>query len=287
MALSDVDGVAFALVDDGPRVDLVWQTIIRDGAELLSVFGGNDRQSTVQASIPTPVLLAVDGKIDASVLYRAITATAIGPGLKLFDSQFKEETGLDLRADILDNVTGAAGFALLNLETEADADDWAAMSWVQLVDEGKAKSAAERFFTTHQSEIKLEQIAGTTVYATDGFLSIKFFIHGGHLFVAMGSPDIESIIKGPSDSLATNARIPEIGDAMAKGGLSAGFVDVRQLLFAIRPLLSDSEREQEKKLAPLVSPMEAVTMRTELNKRSIVSRLTLHTSWDHALPSMV
>ena len=108
MGLSDVDGLAFAVIDDGPRIDFVWQTILRDGAEMMSLFEGAEREPKALASVPTPVLTALDARIDAGAIYRSISATPLGLGLKEFENEFKEETGLDLRADILSRTSPAS-----------------------------------------------------------------------------------------------------------------------------------------------------------------------------------
>ena len=285
--LADVDGLAFAVIDDGPRIDFVWQTVLRDGAEMLALLEGPERDSKALASIPTPVLTSVDVRIDASAIYRSISATPMGLGLKAFESEFKEETGLDLRADILENITGEYGFALLNLPPEDSPADFGAVAWLGLVDEDAAKKSTERYFAKAQSRLELEQVAGATVYVDDSLFRTAFFIHAGQLWLTIGKVDIEPFVDGPSKSLANDHRVPQIGKALEKGGLAAGFFDVRQFLFAARPLMNESEREEEKKLAPVLGPMEVVTLRSETKKRTIVTHVTVHTTWDHAMPSLV
>ena len=159
--------------------------------------------------------------------------------------------------------------------------------WIGLADEDAAKKSAERFFAKAQSRLELEQVSGTTVYVDNSLFRSSFFIHGGQLWLALGKVDIEKLVSGPTKSLANDHRVPQIGKALEKGGLAAGFFDVRQFVFAARPLMNEREREQEKKLAPVLGPMEVVTLRAETKKRAIVTRITLHTTWDHAMPSLV
>jgi len=286
MALGDIDGLALTLVDDGPRIELILQTIIREGAPMLEMVEGSKRNPAALATIPTPVLAEFDAQINAESIYRSLSTTALGLGLRQFEDEFKEETGLDLRADILENMAGAYGMALLNLPTESSSGDWGALGWVALTDEDAAKKSAERFFAANQSKLKLEQTKGVTVYVDDGFFRVAFFVHAGHLWVAAGKVDIEAMVEGPAKSLVSDPRVPEIAAALAKGGIASGFFDVRQFLFAARPLMNEREREEEKNLSPVLSPMEVVTFRTEVKKRAVITRLTLHTSWDKALPGV-
>lgn len=302
LALADIEGLAFALIDDGPRLALVWQTVVRDGAEMLALVEGKAREPKALANVPATALASGDVRINGEAIYRTLSSTALGLGLKSFEDELKERTSLDLRSDILDNITGEYGGALLRMPS-GDSDEpldggepsepdtaksWAAVSWIALKDEEQAKKSAERFFAANQSRLKLEQVAGTTVYVDDGFMPVSYFIHGGHLWIAVGGPDdIAAIIEGPNKALATDPRVPEIGKAVEKGGVMAGYFDVRQFLFAARPLMSEREREEEKKLAPLLSPIEVLTMRSETRKRAIVTRLTLHTTWDRAASGIV
>jgi protein-disulfide isomerase len=69
--------------------------------------------------------------------------------------------------------------------------------------------------------------------------------------------------------------------------VAAGFVDIREVLSQVRVRLDDRERESLDEWAPVVSPLEALTLRSEITGRTVVVRWTLHTSSEHALAGLV
>jgi protein-disulfide isomerase len=289
-AFADVDGVALSLVEDGPRVHLAWQTVVREGSEMIETFKTKGRDPKALARLAAPVLASFDSKIDPAQVYRSISAIAMfGLGMEKAEREFRESTGLDLQTDIFDNLSGDVGQALLRLPTEEDDKDWAAVVWFGVKDADKAKKAAEQLYAKMGAEldIELEQAEGTTLYVSEGLFRIAYLVHEGHLWFLLGKADPAPIVKGPAKAFTAEARIPEIAKALEKGGLAAGFVDIKQLLAAMRPLMSESERERETELSAVLGPLEALTVRGRVEKRAVVMHATLHTSADEALPTLV
>jgi protein-disulfide isomerase len=116
---------------------------------------------------------------------------------------------------------------------------------------------------------------------------ISFFVHGGLAWATLGEVDIAELIKGSGEPFRRNARIPAIEEATAPGGLAAGFVDIREIVTQVRARLDERKIEDLDEWAPVVGPLEALTLRSELVGRTFVVRWTLHTSNEHALAGLV
>ena len=288
-ALADIDGAAFTVIEDGPRFHVSWQTVIRDGAQMLDTVDIEKREAVALTRIGGPVLASFDVKVNPESVYKSISQMAsVAGGLEPAERSFREESGLDLKTDIFDNLTGDYGMALLNLPSEKGEDDWGALAWFGIKDTEEAKKAAERFYAKTQAEfdLELEQQEGTTLYVSDGFFRVAFFVGDGHVWFVLGKPTSGEIVKPGEKAFIDEPRMPEIKKAVAKGGLGAGFVDIKELLAAMRPLFSEKEREREAELAPVLSPIELITIRSELDGRAIVTRATVHTSSDEALQTL-
>jgi protein-disulfide isomerase len=289
-AFADIDGAALTIIEDGPQFHLSWQTVVRDGAEVLETFDVETREAKALTRIGGPVLGSFDLKLNAGQIYKSISQMAsLAGGMDPAERKFREDSSLDLKTDIFDNFSGEYGMALLNLPSEKGADDWGALAWFGVVDDDAAKKAAERFYAKTQAEydLELEQHEGTTLYVSDGWFRVAFFVGDGHVWFVLGKPEGGEIVKPGAKSFIDEPRLPEIKKALAKGGVGAGFIDVKQLLAGLRPLLSEKEREREAELAPVLSPIELITFRSQLEGRAVVMRTTVHTSADQALPTLV
>ncbi|MEM9462201.1 MAG: thioredoxin domain-containing protein [Myxococcota bacterium] len=309
MGLADIDGVAMLLSDDGPRVHLSMQTIMREDVKAVTMFEGTTRKGALLEQIPGPVLAELDGVFSPDQLESSLSAASLPMGLglasKALEEEFREQTSLDLRRDILANLDGQFGYVLRRLpdsprtpkpkpEPEPEASEAQAprgpdmLLFAGLRDEAAAKSTAERFFGTMQQDLdlELEQIEGTTVYVVDQKPRLSYFIHRGMLIGAVGDVDLAPLIKGDGESFIKSARIPAIERALERGGLLAGFVDLHELVGKIRQGLDPDDQDQMDQWAPVLSPLEALTLRGELDSRTFAVRWTLHTSAEHGLPTL-
>lgn len=291
MAFADIDGFAMLLVDDGPRIHLSSQVIMREGVRSVELFDDVDRKTDLLDRIPGPVLAELDGKFSPEQLTDGLsTAGPLSLGMMSeMEQNLRDETGLDIRNDLLGNLDGQYGFALQMLPGEDRKEEpVAVLAWAGLRNEAEAKKAAERFFGKmgEELDIELEQIEGTTVYVVDDRPSLSYFIHEGVLWGAVGRTDVAQIIKGSGEPFRKDPRRPEIKDVTNKGGLVAGFIDIRAVLDEIRARLDDDDEEEMNEWSPVLSLLETVTMRGELDGRTFVTRVSLHTSGEHALAEL-
>src|SRR5690606_6768589 len=72
----------------------------------------------------------------------------------------------------------------------------------------------------------------------------------------------------------------------APGGFMAGFVDLHEVLGQVRARLDEDDQQELDQWAPVVSLLEATTLRGELSGRTVVVRWTLHTSGEHGLTEL-
>src|SRR5690606_35659790 len=175
MALADLDGFALLLADDGPRVHVSAQTIMREDARAVTMFEDVRRKGELLERIPAPVLAELDGVFAPDQLKGLASAAGFGVGAALWggkiEQEFREQTGLDLRTDLLDNLDGQFGWALRALpgKDQTPDDGIGMLGFAGINDEDAAKRSAERFFGKMQDELHLalEQVEGTTVYVAN------------------------------------------------------------------------------------------------------------------------
>ncbi len=291
MALADIDGFAVMLADDGPRVHLSVQTILREGMTSLEPFQTVRRKGDILDKIPAPVLAELDGIIATESMSAFLSSGPLRWGMaSALEDEFRKETGLDLRTDLIDNLDGRMGWVLHKLPGKDDhRDAFAMLGFAGVKDEEAAKRTAERFFGKMQRELDLalEQVEGTTVYVRREDPAVSYFIYDGVAWVTLGKVDVGELIRPTAEPFRRVARVPAIEEATAPGGLAAGFVDIREVLAQVRTRLDDRELEDLERWSPLLSPLEALTMRSELADRTFVARWTLHTSGEHALAGFV
>jgi len=292
-ALADIDGIALMLADDGPRVHFSMQTIMREGMTSLEAFQGVRRKGEVLERIPAPALAELDGVFAPENFESLLGAGPLRMGLALgFEDELRKETGLDLRTDLIGNLDGQLGWVLRKLPAKGEDDDaFAMLGYAGVKDEEAAKRTAERFFGKMQGELdlELEQVEGTTVYVRrkERDPKLSYFVHGGVFWAALGEVDVAAIVKGSGEPFRRKARIPAIEDATAPGGLMAGFVDIREVLGQVRVRLDEDDIKDLDEWAPVLTPLEALTMRSELGGRTFVVRWTLHASNEGALAGLV
>ncbi|MEM7154246.1 MAG: thioredoxin domain-containing protein [Myxococcota bacterium] len=288
MALADLDGMAVMLSDDGPRLHLSFQTILREDVKAVEMFAKLERGTDLIDRLPKPVLAVVDGIFDPKQLEGGFGLS--GPlALTGFENDFREETGLDIRTDLIDNLDGQYGFALHNLPPEdGELEDFGAIMWAGLRDGEAARKTAERFYGRMEGELDLEldQVAGTTIYVVDDKPKLQYFIHEGVLWGAIGKVDLAAFIKGTGESFRKDPRIDVIKKATKKGGLVSGMLDIRELLAEVRSQLDEDDKEDMDKWKPVYSMLEVLTLRGEQSGRTFVFRTTLHTSSEHALADL-
>jgi protein-disulfide isomerase len=299
MALADVDGFMGALSHEGSNVHFTYGTIVREGSRHLELLESDPRKPDAIDRISSPVLAEVDIAFSAEAFDRAIggAASFAGASLTFLESELRDELGVDLRADVTENLSGKLGLALLKLPSEPGKNDFGVVGFVGIEDEAAAKSAAERVYAKTHDDIGLgvQQIEGVTVYrledkdGEEAFRdpTLQVFVHAGHVWVAIGEVDVKPIIAGPDQPFRKAARHEAIAHAVRKGAHGAGFVDIVELLAAVRPLLSEDDRQELESLSPILSLLEAVTLRADVEGRAIVVRSTLHTSADNGLPTLV
>ncbi|MCX4246972.1 DsbA family protein [Paraliomyxa miuraensis] len=301
MALADLEGFGLLVADDGPRLHVSVQTIMREDLASLTLFEDVRRKGELLDRIPAPVLAELDGVFSPDQIKSTLSAGPLAWGIGgTIEDEFRKETGLDLRTDLIDNLDGQVGWTLHKLpgprkdredgeSSRREDDDFGMLAYAGVKDQEAAKRTAERFFGKMQDELRLglEQVEGTTVYVVDERPRLSYFIHEGAVWAAVGNVNVAELIKGSGEPFRSKARIPAIAEAVAPGGLAAGFVDLREVLSQVRARLSEREVEDMDRWSPVLSPLEAVTMRSELDGRTFVIRWTLHTSNEHALAGLV
>jgi hypothetical protein len=266
---------------------------MREGMTSLEAFQGVRRKGELLDKIPAPALAELDA-VFAPESFRGL----LGGGLlqagmaSAVEQELRQETGLDLRVDLVDNLDGQLGWVLRRLPGKGEDDEaFAMLGFAGVKDEEAAKRTAERVFAKMQGELdlELEQVEGTTVYVhrDQNDPKISFFVHGGLAWATLGEVDIAEIVKGSGEPFRRKARIPAIEEATAPGGLAAGFVDIREIVTQVRARLDERTIEDLDEWAPVVGPLEALTLRSELVGRTFVVRWTLHTSNEHALAGLV
>ena len=291
-ALADIDGFALGLSRDGSAMHVTAQTVLREGATALALAGERRiTKSHALRRVDAPVLASLDLAFDPSAFEQTLSSLSVlgGFGLRVVEDQVREEFGVDLRSDLLRNLTGELGYALLQLPSTSRSDDVRALAWVGVSDERKTAEVLDKALAKlgEPTGARTESVGGTTVHLFDGPPRIAAFVFAGHLWVAVGEIDLRDLFGGTSASFLDAPRHPSIAEALRSGGSMAGFVDVRELLAASEPLLGSQLRVSTPELAAVVEPIEVVTVRAWTKARTMVSRFSVHTSTDDALQTLV
>ncbi len=290
LALADLDGVAIALSHDADAIHMTYEVIVREGSRHLEVLDDAKRDGKALSKLAGPVLAAYDVQLNGPALDRALggAASALGQSLSVVEKGVSDEFGVDLRADVTQNLSGAFGASLLALPPDRDRmQELQAALWIGVLDDDKAIKTLARVYDKGFSEIdgvavSQRQVGDVLVYTMPGEADqerpdFQVFVHGGLLWLLIGPVDAATVIDGPKAPFLDEARHPSIAKAMAKGDHAAAFADVREFITALRPLLRPRDAEELDQIQPLLDVFETATMRTERKGRTIVMRNSIHT----------
>ncbi len=295
---SEIDAFSFTVSSDGPRLHAGWQTVLRDGSSALKYLGDVERTGRANARIPGPALAGMDMAIAPTPVIETITAFAslagmLGPA----EAEFKANTGLDLRTDVFDNVGGEVGVVLGRLPSKKDGLDFAVVGFASVKDAKKAAGSLNTALGALQRHVfespaTTESFGETAVHTFtipvgDESLAVSLFVAADHLWITAGKVDTRAIVDGSGKSIRDTARHEAIREALAAGDSAAGFADLRELLAASDPLMSEGDRAEKATAKPLLDPLEVLTLRARTKGRVSRVALTLHTSVDQAAPTLL
>ncbi|MEM6291481.1 MAG: thioredoxin domain-containing protein [Myxococcota bacterium] len=300
LALADIDGIALAFGYEDDAIHMTYETIVRDGSRHLELLDGATRENAALKRVPGPVLGAYDLQVDPVTLDRTVggALSAVGASLSMVEQEFAQDIGIDLRADVTQNLSGAMGAALLSMPSkDREAFDLKAVAWVGVADESKAADALRRVYEKNFSDgqagdVSPRTVGEVTVYARPGNAdreepAVHAFVSGGFLWLLLGEIDPAEVIEGPASNGIDDARHPSIAAALKSGNHVSAFVDIRGLVTAIEPLLSKYERKDLAEVRDLVDMFETSTARLDRKGRTLVLRNTVHTADDVGLPGVV
>ncbi|MBC8070035.1 MAG: thioredoxin domain-containing protein [Deltaproteobacteria bacterium] len=311
----EIDALALTLSREGPRAHLSLQTVLRDGSPGLSYIGDVQRTAAALARIPGPALATADFAVASEPIVQAGIALASVTGqLGEIEREFKEASNLDLRGQVLDNLGGELGVALLKLPKTRGGDDFTFVLFASVRDEAKAAAALAAALPGIQHQVGVpattETIAGAAVHSfavaqpqapaavelggatpspppPPATLEWSTFVTAGHLWITFGDVDPRVIIDGNAKSVHDAARNDAIRDALERGDSLSIFVDVRELMAAVDPLLSERDRIEKTEAEPIWGPVEVVSVRGLTEDRIGRVRLTVHTSADDGLGALL
>ena len=289
LALADLDGIGLIFSHQGDALHFTHEVVFRAGSRQLDVLEGAERDGKPLTRIGGPVLAAYDVKLDGPALDRALggMATAIGESLAVIENDVSDQLGIDLRADVTQNLSGAFGAALLALPADRDrAQDLKAAFWVGVLDGEKAGKTLERvyekgFTKIEGVDVSKREVSGTQVFTMPGDPDgdrpdFQLFVHEDAIWLLIGPVDASMVTEGPDTPFLKNARHGSIADTMAPGGAAAAFVDIEGLLTALRPSLRERDLEDLAQVQTLVELYQTATLRVERDERTIILRSTTH-----------
>ncbi len=293
MAFAEIDAAAVVLSRDGPRLHLGTQTVLREGSQARAYVAEVERTGKLPDRVPGPALAAADLAFASEPAIQAVVSFASLAGVwNEVEGEFRNATQLDLRVDVLDNMSGELGWALHRLPSKVGADDFATLAYVGVKDGDKAASALAKLVAQANARFGLpaptvEKIDTTDVHVIAAPVKVQVFVAHGAVWAAFGGADVRAIVDGPAKNLRAAARIEPIADSLAPGGTLAGYLDIKELVTAIEPLLDEDDKKRKTEIDPIIAPLEALTARSETKDRTAIFRITLHTSGDDALAGLV
>ncbi len=293
LAFREVDGLAMTVSSDQARISLGWQTVIREGSETARYVGERELSGRAFDRIPGPALAGLHLVVGAEPIAQTLIGFATLSGVwSRVEEDFKADSGLDLRGDVIDNIGGELGAALLRLPSKPQAEDAAGVVFIGVKDDGKATASLAKAIPTIQKLIDApgstsEAIGAVTVHRFGGKIPVSVFVTEGFLWIVAGTADVNALVQSSGTSIRTSARTPAIADAVASGGSVAGFFDIKETVSASDPLLSEGERKRRGELERVLAPLDVFTLRGGLSGRNATVRLTLHTTVDDAARTLV
>lgn len=300
LALADFDGLAMALSHERDAIHLTYEVMVREGSRHLEILDDAKRDGKALSKLPGPVLAAYDVQLNGPAIDRALggAMSALGESLSVVEKSVSDELGVDLRADVTQNLSGAFGASLLALPPDRDhMHALKAALWVGVLDDDNASKTLARVYEKGFAEIdgvavSQRQLGDVPVYTMPGDADqkrpdLQLFVHDDTLWLLVGPVDATTIIEGPDAPFLDDVRHPSIAKTMDKGDHAASFADVREFIAALRPLLRPRDVEELDQMQPLLDAFETVTMRTERKGRTIVMRSSLHTRDDVGLEGVL
>jgi protein-disulfide isomerase len=295
---AEIDALSLSLTTDGPRTHLVWETVLREGSTSLRYVADVDRSARALGRVPGPALGAMDGAVAITPIVETVRAFASLAGVwGTVETEFREHTNLEIGSDVLDNLGGEFGAVLMRLPSKKGATDFALAAYASVKDAKKAAASLDKAIPALQSKLfdappVTESTGDVAVHtfafpAIDEEMKLSVFVAADHVWFTLGKVDNRPIIEGSGKAIGVDARHAAIREAVSKGDSFSGFVDVRELMTALDPLWSDSERKDVTAAAPVFAPMEVVTWRVRTKDRRSTATLTLHTSADDGLATIV
>ncbi len=291
LALADLDGIAVLLSHEPEAIHFTYELVVREGSRHLEVLEDAKRDGKALARIQGPVLAAYDVQLNGASLDRAVggVISALGESVSAVEKEVSNELGIDLRADVTQNLSGAFGSAVLGLPSERGEDhEFKLVGWVGLQDGEKAQRTLARLYDKVAAEnsapdVAPREVAGVQVYTVagdpdHGQPDFQSFVHDDILWLLVGPIDASTIIEGPQPPFLDDPRHPSIPEVLGKGDNAAGFVDLAQLASAFRPMLRSRNEQEFDTLKPLIDAFETATLRSEREGRTIVVRTTAHTT---------
>ncbi|MBX7082612.1 MAG: thioredoxin domain-containing protein, partial [Nannocystaceae bacterium] len=298
MAFAEVDAMSLALLRDKARIGLATQVVVRDGSTSMRYVEGVRRSGDALQRIPGPAIVLIDTAIATKPIADAAIAFTTMAGLwTKVDADFRSLSNLDLRADVIDNLAGEQGAALLALPSKPGGTDFAALAWVRMLDGAKASkslAAAIPALQQHVFEIppSSETIGDVTVHtfalgSGEREVRLSLFVAADHLWFAAGKVDVRAIIDRPEKNLHDAARNAAIRDAVAPGDVVHAFLDVHELVAKLDPLLDESDKAEKTAAQSLWSPLDVLTYRMAADGRLVRIEMVAHTTADDGLATML
>lgn len=300
LALADLDGFAMALSHERDAIHVTYEVVVREGSRHLEVLDDAKRDGKALSKIAGPVLAAYDVQLNGPALDRALggAATALGQSLSVIEKGVSSELGVDLRADVTQNLSGGFGVSLNALPPDRDRpQDLQVALWVGVLDGKKASETLARVYEKSFTEIEgvavsQRQVGDVPVYTMPGDADserpdFQLFVHDDLMWLLVGPLDAASIINGPDAPFLDSPRHDSIAKAMRKGNHAAAFADIEAIAQAVRPLLRPRDAEELEEVQPLIDLLQTSTMRTERKGRTFVMRQSLHTEDDVGLEGLL
>ena len=300
LALADLDGIGLMFSHEDDAIHFSYEVVVREGSRHLEVLEGAKRDGKALARLAGPVLAAYDVQLNGPALDRALggAVTALGESLPVIEKEVSDQLGIDLRADVTQNLSGAFGAALLALPPDRDhGQDVKAALWAGVLDGERASKTLERIYEKgferiEGVDVSKRQVGDAQVFTMPGDAEherpdFQLFVHGDTVWLLIGPVDASMITEGPNTPFLKDARHASIAEAMGRGGAAAAFIDVEGFIDALRPSLRERDREELEQLQPLVELFQTSTMRVERDGRTVVMRNTLHTDDDVGLRGLL
>lgn len=277
---TEVEAMALALTSDDRDIHLIWQTVVSKDSDYLGYMRGRSRSRKPMDSVPGPVYAGMQWSVDPEYVRKLFDQLgAFGKNaLDEAETEAERELGVSVSNDILDAWTGDFGV----LWTSAGEGRWGGLAFAGVRDESAAEATLEQIWSRTDGTARNETDAGK-LHTWDQQPSAQAKIWSGYAWFGIGESRLDEV-DDDAEGFRKTTEVDAIADVVGSDSIGIAFVDLVELRKLLRELPDADELDR---YADVIDELEALTMHSDIDGRTFIWTMTLHTTVDDAFDTLI